>query len=71
MTEYNGVEGEFLSNLDEIRYAKKLGMDSYNYHVSYNSESLFMISTAILHMKKPVYFHCYVCYNFLIFFLTN
>lgn len=64
MTEYNGVEGEYLSNMDEIRYAKQLGMDAYNYHVTYNTESLFMISTAILHMKKPVYFHCYVSYYY-------
>lgn len=75
MSEYNGMEGEFLSNLDEVRYAKQLGMDSTTFHVTYNTESLYMIATSILHMKKPVYFHCYVSlyyyYYFLFFLFSN
>ena len=69
MTEFNGISGEFLSNLDEVRYAKQLGMDASTFHISYNTESLFMISSAILHMKKPIYFHCYVSHFFILLLL--
>jgi hypothetical protein len=60
MAEFNGIEGEFLSNMDEIRYARQLGMDASNHHPAYSTESVYMISIAMLHMKKPIYLHCWV-----------
>jgi hypothetical protein len=69
LTEYNGIEGEFLSNLDEIRYARQLGMDSSLLHVTYSAESAYMVSTTILHLKKPIYFHCEVSSLFLYFYI--
>jgi hypothetical protein len=65
LAEYNGIEGEFLSNLDEIRYARELGMDASVHHVVYSPESIYMISTTILHLKKPIYLHCEVSSSFL------
>jgi len=67
LSEFHGIPGEYPSNLDEVRYARELGMDSQSYRVTYSVDSLYMLSISMLHMKKPIYLHCYDGYSATLF----
>lgn len=62
---YNDIVGPFPSSMEEIKIAQQFGMNGVNYNVTYNVNSLYSLSTAILHMPKPIYFHCHVSEQFM------
>lgn len=67
LSQFHDIPGNYLSNIDEVKYARELGMDSQSYRITYSVESLYTLSIAMLHMKKPIYLHCYDGYSSTLF----